>query len=326
MPWYADRDGNFIEQFQSNGFDARVWELYLWATFVSLEYEVTMPKPSPDLIARGPDGAFAIEATTINPSIGPDGIISTTPRPTKSEEIQAYAENYLPIRYAGPLTSKLAMGYWQQPAVAGLPLTFAIQDFHDDVSMTLSGGGLVAYLYGISMFDVVADNGRTARIKEHTWGTKTIQSGFFALPDAENVSAVIFNGQGTLSKFTRMAIKCGFDSDGVHVLHTGYRLDLSQDEPMKVPFSAEVEVDYPEDWVDGMDVFHNPKTVIPQDPELIPGAAHHILTPDDNVSNLYPDRHLIASRTALVVPTGDEKSARRRADLRNPPGVDCAEL
>ena len=307
MRWYQDRDGNFIEQFQTTGFDARVWELYLWATFVSLGYEVGMPKSSPDFIARGLDGTFAIEATTINPSIRPDGNPATTPRPTKPEAIQAYAENYLPIRYAGPLTAKLAKRYWDQPAAYGLPLVLAIQDFHDDFSMTFSEGGLVAYLYGISLFDIVAEDGRTARISEHSWGTKTIPSGFFTLPGAEHVAAVIFNSQGTLAKFTRMAIKCGFDADGVHVVHVGNRLDLAGDEPLPVPFCGKVEVDYPEDWVDGMDVFHNPNAVIPLNPELIPGAAHHLLAPDGNVETLYPEGHLIASRTALVVPTAYEK-------------------
>lgn len=302
MRWYQDRDGNFVEQFQTGGFDARIWELYLWATFVSLGYEVTLPVPSPDFIARGLDGSLAIEATTINPSIARSGKPVETPRPTKPEEMRAYAENYLPIRYAGPLTAKLGKRYWEQPAAAGLPLVFAIQDFHDDFSMTFSEGGLVAYLYGISLFDVVADNGRTARITEHTWGPKTVQSGFFALPEAEHVSAVIFNSQGTLAKFTRMAIKCGFDAGGVRVVHSGHRLDVSGVDPIQVPFSGEVDIDYLEDWVDGMDVFHNPKATVSLDPELIPGAAHHILTPDGNLETLYPQGHLVASRTGLVVP------------------------
>ncbi|MGK2881964.1 MAG: hypothetical protein ACSLE6_14595 [Mycobacterium sp.] len=303
MRWYEDRDGNFIEQFQSTGFDARVWELYLWATFVSLGYEVTMPKPSPDFIARGLDGSFAIEATTINPTKGPGGRQVVTPRPTKPDDFQAYAEHYLPIRYAGPLTAKLAKRYWEQPAVAGLPLVFAIQDFHDEFSMTFSQGGLVAYLFGISLHDVVAENGRTARINEHVWGSKVVPSGFFTLPDAEHVSAVMFNSQGTISKFTRMAVKCGFDPSGVHIVHTGLRLEFPGGEPQKVQFSGPVDVDYPEDWIDGMDVFHNPNAVNPLDPNLIPGAAHHILTPGGNITTLYPDGHLLTSTTGIVVPT-----------------------
>ena len=319
MRWYEDRDGNFIEQFQSTGFDARIWELYLWATFVSLGNEVTMPKPSPDFIARGLDGTFAVEATTLNPSIGPDGKVVETPRPTKPEDLQAYAENYLPIRYAGPLTSKLAKRYWEQPSVAGMPLVFAIQDFHDEFSMTFSQGGLVAYLYGISMFDVLDDSGRTAPISEHVWGTKTVQSGFFTLPDAEHVSAVVFNSQGTLGKFTRMAVRCGFDPDGVIIVHTGLRLDVSGDDPLQVPFSGQVGLDYSEDWVDGMDVFHNPNALHPLDPELIPGAAHHIVLSDGIVTTMYPEGHLLASKTGIVVPTGeghrDEHAVAAEDDL-----------
>lgn len=313
MRWYQDRDGNFIEQFQSTGFDARIWELYLWATFVSLGYEVQMPKPSPDFVATGLGGALAIEATTLNPSTDRAGNPLETHRPTRPEDIRAYAENYLPIRYAGPLNAKLAKRYWEQPAAAGLPLVFAIQDFHDELSMTFSEGGLVAYLYGISLFEVVADNGRTARMTEHKWGTKTVASGFFAQANAEHVSAVIFNSQGTVAKFTRMAVKCGFDSDGVHILHVGRRLDLSHPEPVQVPFSSHVGIDYPEDWVDGMDVFHNPNAVLPLDPELIPGAAHHALSSEGNILTLYPQGHLIGSKTGIVVPTAEEGQAE--ADL-----------
>ena len=38
MHHFADVDGNFIEQFQSTGFDSRLWELYLFALFTELAY------------------------------------------------------------------------------------------------------------------------------------------------------------------------------------------------------------------------------------------------------------------------------------------------
>jgi len=40
MRWYEDVDGNFIEQFQTTGFDARIWELYLFAAFRELLYAI----------------------------------------------------------------------------------------------------------------------------------------------------------------------------------------------------------------------------------------------------------------------------------------------
>lgn len=45
MRWHQDVDGNFIEQVQSNGFDARIWELYLFATLTEAGLEVTQPVP-----------------------------------------------------------------------------------------------------------------------------------------------------------------------------------------------------------------------------------------------------------------------------------------
>ncbi len=42
MRWYEDADGNFVEQFQTTGFDARIWELYLFATFSEMGYYMTL--------------------------------------------------------------------------------------------------------------------------------------------------------------------------------------------------------------------------------------------------------------------------------------------
>ena len=38
MHYFQDVDGNFVQQFQSTGFDARLWELYLYALFTEQGY------------------------------------------------------------------------------------------------------------------------------------------------------------------------------------------------------------------------------------------------------------------------------------------------
>ena len=38
MHYFEDADGNFVQQFQSTAFDARLWELYLYALFTELRY------------------------------------------------------------------------------------------------------------------------------------------------------------------------------------------------------------------------------------------------------------------------------------------------
>ncbi|MDH6309079.1 hypothetical protein M2451_001463 [Dysgonomonas sp. PFB1-18] len=56
-------DKNFLEQFQTHGFDARVWELYLTAVFLNLGFEIKGKYDYPDFeIEKGSVKLF-VEAT-----------------------------------------------------------------------------------------------------------------------------------------------------------------------------------------------------------------------------------------------------------------------
>jgi hypothetical protein len=146
--WYEDPDGNFVEQFQTTGFDARIWELYLFAALSEAGYRIDRSVPVRDFAVKGLLGEFCVEATTINPTLDVEGkVVPLPPRDTPEQEL-LYAREYLPVRYAGPLTTKLARRYWEEPDVKGTPLVFAIQDFHELMSMTWSRSGLPIYLYG----------------------------------------------------------------------------------------------------------------------------------------------------------------------------------
>lgn len=294
MPWFEDADGNFVEQFQTQGFDARLWEIYLFAMLIEAEYSVSRPKPAPDFLARGTRGSFAIEATTINPSAVASGL-APSQRPTIPTEARDYLENYLATRYSGPLTAKLAKRYWERPEVAGLPLVLAVQDFHDGASMTFSGGSLQTYLYG----QAIDDEGDSAarQITSHSWGTKVVESNFFSLDDAEHVSAVFFNGAATLSKFNRMGVAAGFGPNTLTVLHSGVRFDGRTG--ARVPFSEEIHAGHSEAWVDGLNVFHNPNAKVPLDRGTLPWAAHHYWT-GDRFEMYYPHGHLESIRTLIL--------------------------
>ncbi|KAA1395117.1 hypothetical protein [Aeromicrobium ginsengisoli] len=301
MRWYEDRDGNFIQQFQTDGFDARVWELYLWATLVSLDYAAEFPAPSPDLLAHGVGATFAIEATTVNPSVH-KGRAIPTPTPKSEDEVADYLRNYLPIRFAGPLTAKLGKRYWERDSVVGLPFALAIQDFHADFSMTFSGAALPSYLYGIDLVgSVQVDDVEVPheKVSSHTWRGKTVQSGFFDLPGAQNIAAVIFNASGTLSKFGRIGTKVGLGSANARIIHVGLRQVGDGESLIATPFSEEVSEGYPEEWIDGMEVYHNPTALHPLDPMWLPGAAHHRCIAG-RFESLVPEGHLSASRTAVV--------------------------
>lgn len=310
MRWNEDIDGNFVEQFQTTGFDARIWELYLFAALTEAGFSIQRPSPAPDFLALGPHGEFALEATTINPSVGPGGKPTESQRPTNEAEITSYVENYLPIRYAGPLTAKLRKEYWTKPSAAGKPLVFAIQDFHDSMSMTYSGTALAMYLYG-STQDARRDaaGGLTVsprKIVEHTWGQKTVPSGFFSLPGAENVSAVIFNSSATISKFNRMGVSAGFGSDDTVLIRHGFFTNPDPDASEPLPYVHFVVEGDPETWIEGMDVYHNPTAKYPLNPGLLPDAAHHRLRQDGQIETRFRGWRPLQSKTSIMSLQGKE--------------------
>jgi hypothetical protein len=299
MRRYEDADGNFVQQFQTTGYDARIWELYLFAALGEAGYKLDRSFAAPDFVAKGLRGEFCVEATTINPSLVPG------PAPATEDEWLTYARDYLPIRYAGPLTSKLAKHYWEQPHVAGKPLVLAIQDFHEPLSMTWSRSGLATYLYGyVHDPKREADGSLTivaTKVVSHRWGTKEVQSGFFGLPGAENVSAVFFNTSGTIAKFNRIGAMAGFGSEEVVLVRQGTAIDPDPDASEPEPFLHVVNKEYIENWMEGMDVYHNPDALHPLDPDMIPGACHHRLVEDGQVESFITQWQPLASVTSILV-------------------------
>lgn len=300
MRWYENQDGNFVEQFQTSGFDARIWELYLFATLIEAGYAVTQPSPSPDFLARGLDAKFHLEATTINPSLHKGQPVASV-RPDPQEDLGPYLDGYLPIRFAGPLTAKLKKQYWKNTAVASAPFVLAIQDFHDEMTMVHSWAALPRYLYGLTV-DEVSNNGIvTARyrdVESHQWGRKEIPSGFFRLPGSEYVSAVLSNSTGTIAKFDRIGVGAGFGRDDVMLMQCGRRIYDSHNATLE-RFATHVTEGHPERWIDGTNIYHNPNAINPLNDELFPGAAHHQLI-DGELRSHYPPGHLVSSQTLVI--------------------------
>lgn len=301
MHWYEDADGNFVEQFQTTGFNARIWELYLFATFVELGYLIDRSQPSPDFSCIGVPGEFVVEAVTVNPSQD-KGVIIPPPPHDSPEDKKAFLLHYMPIRFGSSLTTKLSKKYWEKPNVKGKPLLFAIHDFLEPMSMTFTRSALPVYLYGY-VYDWEHDNKgnlhiKPEKFKSHRWEGKEIPSGFFDLPEAENVSAVIFSNSGTISKFNRMGLIAGFGSPRVRLVREGTAVDHDPRVVEPITFRHLVnEPGYTESWVEGLEVFHNPRAKYPIDPTLLPGAGHHRLLSDGQIESLTPEWHPLASIT-----------------------------
>jgi len=303
MRWYEDADGNFVQQFQTTGFDARLWELYIFAALVEMGFVRDRKHAAPDFIASGLAGQIAIEAVTVNPTLDKSGNVVPPPPTDTDEQMLAFLREYMPIKFAGPLTTKLNKEYWAKEQVREIPFTIAVQDFSAPGSMIVTRPALQLYLYGFDQDIEDGPNGQgiihPRRVTAHKWNEKEIASGFFFLPGAENISAVLFSSSGTMSKFNRMGYAAGFDTQGVVMMREGYAY---QNSPEAEYFSHEIGPGYSETWVEGLDVYHNPRAVNPISPDLLPGAAHHRLLSSGIVESLLPEWHPVGSRTIIGQP------------------------
>lgn len=67
---FQDPDGNFLEQFQTTGFDSRCFELYLFAYFARSGFDIDRTNPMPDFLVAREGVRVAVEATTVNRPTG----------------------------------------------------------------------------------------------------------------------------------------------------------------------------------------------------------------------------------------------------------------
>lgn len=305
MHFFEDVDGNFVEQFQSTAFDARFSELYLFALLTEERMIFDRSYRAPDFVCEGLAGDLFVESVTVNPSRR-GGIIVEPEVPREPQEFVRYMTDYMPIKWGGPLVDKLKKRYWELDHVRGKPIVLAIQDFHAPRAMTITGSTLLPYLYGRAFTALYDDEGQLhvtpQRIEEHRWGDKVIPSGFFDLPEAENVSAVIHNPTATISKFNRMGWLAKLGSPQVRMIRfgTAHRHDKNAALPATYVQRLD-EAGYSETWDEGLNVYHNPNALFAVPEGLFAGATHHWLNGDDVVSHS-PEFHPYSAETMIFVP------------------------
>jgi hypothetical protein len=289
--YFEDPDGNFVQQFQSTGFDARFWELYLYAAFAELGYAFDRQHPAPDFHCVGPRGDFFVEATTVNPS-------DAAPKVTDENREQYYSE-YVPIKFGSALRSKLLKRYWELPHVAGKPLVIAVQDFHDHGAMTWSNTALREYVYGIRQnVDPDAPDKITSQpIDVYKWKDKEIPAGFFRQPETEHISAVLANPEGTISKFNRLGFVSNFGDRDIHMIRRGLAFQGAASPQLFV--SQINDAKYSECWCEGIEVFHNPNALVRLPEFSVPGVAHTTLR-DGQIVSSHPPFFPVGSMTMIL--------------------------
>lgn len=267
---FIDPDGNFVEQFQTTGFDSRTFELFLFAMFVESGHEINRKQNRPDfLISRG-GLTVAVEAVTASaPSNGGLKPYCLVPKEQTPQERAEYLRNNVPIRLGSPLFSKLRQRYWLEPHVAGRPFVIAIQDFHADGSLSTASTALSRYLFGFEQDWYHDDDGQliiTERnVEHHQVAAKKIPSGFFQQPEAENISAVLFCNAGTIPKFARMGMEGSYRTSDARMIR--YGTCYQHDPNAALPEGFLYEVGDPrhgrETWREGTVLIRNPNALQP---------------------------------------------------------------
>jgi hypothetical protein len=281
-------------------------------------YEVTHGE-APDFRVNAPGLEFTIEATTVAPSR--DGVLAEHPNPRTLEEITAFLADYMPIKYGSSLTKKLnrrsaaGKAYWEEDGAAGLPFVIAVADFHkpssndEPGSMTYTQSAIWPYLYRFTTNLEVVDGKPviTRRdLKSHTFKGKTIESGFFGLPGAENVSAVLFSNAGTLAKFDRIGVLAGYGAPNHKYLRTGYRYDPDPNALTGKHFVEEVADGYSEGWADELQVFHNANALRPLAQECFGALTQHFFE-NGEIVTCTGINSVISSFSVIVHFSGDSQ-------------------
>lgn len=311
-PWLAPSDPHFVQEFQFNHFDQRLWELYLWAAFRELGFDITHLE-APDFLCEAPGISFAIEATTVAPSTS--GPLAAHPEPKTREEMADFLANYMPMKFGSSLLSKLnkrdAQGraYWEREDTKDKPFVLAIADFHKQAdqdqpgSMTFSHSALWPYLYGHRVSWEMVDGELKVSFsenKKHVYGSKEIPSGFFDLPGCENISAVLFSNAGTIAKFDRMGVVAGFGAPNFKYMRAGFRFNPDPSATIGLTFCDDVsDPAYIEGWADELQIFHNPKARIPLDHAWLSGLTQFFYE-DGEHGSIIPEHHVWASTTMIM--------------------------
>jgi hypothetical protein len=298
----ADVDGNFAQQFQTTAFNARLWELFIYAFLHEQLFLLDRTHNRPDFVGEKFGFELCVEAATVNPS----SEFSESP-PQTPEEVMRLLKDYMPIKFGSPLFSKLKKlnaQYMKLPHVRGKAFILAVADFHEESSMTWSSSALTTYLYGRRFISRKDAKGKlkvkNIRVKEHRWKHKVIPSNFFGESGSENISAVLFTNSATLSKFSRMGQLAGFGRKDVRMFRGGTFHDHNPDATIPRRFYVEITPQaYNESWTQGVALFHNPNAKHPIPPDLFTGVAHYFLH-RNRVAAVFPKFFPYASQTFIM--------------------------
>lgn len=289
---FQDVDGNFIEQFQTQGFEARLWELFLYKLFKVMSFEV-LHKERPDFLIKKDDIEIYVEASTSNPDKDDkyqDYIIEKAIK-ENDYKIQNELIDYYTIKIGSVLYSKLCKKYWEIEEVQNKPIILAISPCHNLLSRFLPDYKIIEYLYGKwykSIDNEVLSGEVTSHIYKKSNVKKEIPSCFFKQENSEYISAVLFTNNCDIYKFNRMGYELGYSDKDIIMIRSGLAFDKTSIDTPKTFCYLVNRNKQQENWKEGVVLFHNPNAKIKLPPLLFDDIKQVWINEEGKIDGVIP--------------------------------------
>lgn len=274
---FEDKDGNFIQQFQTTGFDSRLWELFLFSLFKENGFEIRNDYDRPDFHLKKSETELFVEASISNEKtddIYTEEFIKEALE-LKDINIQNELTDYYTMRLGSVLYSKLNKKYWELDWVKGKPLILAITPFHNYIADFLPDSKIIEYLYGIAYKTEIKESRlelkEIKKLDTHRYKNKEIPSNFFIQENVENISAVIFTNNCNVHKFNRMGFQKSYGDSDIIIVRSGLAFDSTPGSTGKEFDTIVKQGEVNEDWKESVSIFHNPNAIHKIDKEIFRG-------------------------------------------------------
>jgi len=308
---FINKDGNFRKQFQTTEFNQRLWELFLYKLFNETGFQlIDSEHEYPDFEIEKNGQKIFVEAVSTNPTDN-DSISPLLLKGLKSnlfESIKAFISiqllNQYSLKISNALYSKLQKEYWTNPWVEGFPLVIAINAFHNPYTSMIPDSKIIEYLYKkkLKIKTNAAGNQKSeySQTGDIEFDNRKKPSGFFELPNSENISAVIFYNERPLWKFNRMGY---LDTDSATSLMSryGFKFDSTPGalKPKEYSYIVNNE-NHVEEWKEGVSIFHNPNAKEPLDKEVFDGYRQIWIGENGDYEGFTPEFFPFTSQTIMI--------------------------
>lgn len=302
----GDQDGNFIKDFQSGGFHARLLELFLYEFCKEQGITINNTEDRPDFNLEKNGVNFFVEASTSNMTENEveftDANIQKALRNKNSTIQKRSLEQYI-IKIGSVLFSKLQKKYWELTWVNGNPLVIAVAAHHHVLANFIPHAKMFEYLYGEQMkVSITKDNnlvGNLNTISTHKLDKKEIPAGFFKQPNAENISAVIFINSSDFWKFNRMGFESGLATKDIRMIRGGIEFNKSPNSKGKYFNYVVGKNETNETWSEGVTLFHNPNAIHPLNTDIFDDINQTWLSKNGLIEGTMPSFYPYTSLTTI---------------------------